>query len=118
MQATQTTDGEKDSPEACPKLGFWDNAASHYSRPTNLHRCYAAGTPATVTPDQQTHLCLSQEFGRCPRLADLSGSATTTATATPALELPRFRATRRVARAKEPDICFHHFCPLRSSFDS
>src|SRR5262245_29468240 len=37
-------------PVNCPKLGFWDNPASHYSRPTQLHRCFASGAPAPLTP--------------------------------------------------------------------
>ena len=59
----------------CPKLGFWDNPASHYSRPTQLHRCFASGTPAPLTADQQVHVCLTREFGTCPRLAGAMGRA-------------------------------------------
>jgi hypothetical protein len=61
-------------PVACPKLGFWDNAASHYSRPTQLHRCFASGGPAPLTADQQVHLCLTRHFTTCPRLAGAAGA--------------------------------------------
>src|SRR5687767_8060332 len=37
VEAAAATNG------VCPKLGYADNSSDHYSRPTQLHRCYAAG---------------------------------------------------------------------------
>ncbi|HEX8967295.1 MAG TPA: DUF4388 domain-containing protein, partial [Chloroflexota bacterium] len=52
----------------CPKLGFQDDPAHAFERPTRLHRCFAAGTPLPLSLDQQRELCLSEQFGTCPRL--------------------------------------------------
>jgi hypothetical protein len=52
----------------CPKLGFDDDPANAFGRPTRLHRCFAAGSPMPVSLDQQRELCLSDHFGSCPRL--------------------------------------------------
>jgi hypothetical protein len=66
------------SPEAaaamdahCPKLGFEDDPASSFGRPTRLHRCFAIGRPLPLSLDQQRELCLSDQFGTCPRLAGI-----------------------------------------------
>ena len=67
----------------CPKLGFWDNAASHYSRPTQLHRCFASGSPAPLTAGQQEHLCLTGAFSTCPRLGGTEAGAEPRAEARP-----------------------------------
>jgi hypothetical protein len=53
----------------CPKLGFDDDAGHSFDRPTRLHRCFAAGAPLPLSLDQQRELCLSDQFGTCPRLA-------------------------------------------------
>jgi len=53
----------------CPKLGFGDEPRSSFSRPTRLHRCFAAGTPLPLSLDQQRELCLSDHFSTCPRLS-------------------------------------------------
>jgi hypothetical protein len=54
----------------CPKLGFNDDASSSFSRPTRLHRCFAAGAPLPLSLDQQRELCLSDQFSTCPRLQE------------------------------------------------
>lgn len=64
----------------CPLLGFADDKARHYSRPTALHRCYAAGSPSLVTAQEQRDLCLSDRFATCPRFRNadqLSGTVDT-----------------------------------------
>src|SRR5205085_6481921 len=61
--ATNTASGH------CPKLGFEDDPASSFGRPTRLHRCYAVGRPLPLSLDQQRELCLSEQYGACPRLA-------------------------------------------------
>ncbi len=60
----------------CPKLGFEDDPSSSFGRPTRLHRCFAAGAPLPLSLDQQRELCLSNQFGTCPRLA-MAGLSTT-----------------------------------------
>src|SRR5579859_4796713 len=54
--------------ERCPKLGFDDDPGNSFGRPTRLHRCFAAATPLPLSLDQQRELCLSDQFGTCPRL--------------------------------------------------
>ena len=51
----------------CPLLGFADDNARHYSRPTALHRCYSGGAPSLVSAQEQRDLCLSGRFAACPR---------------------------------------------------
>lgn len=51
----------------CPLLGFADDNARHYSRPTALHRCYSGGAPSLVSAHDQRDLCLSGRFAACPR---------------------------------------------------
>jgi Domain of unknown function (DUF4388) len=58
----------------CPKLGFEDDPNSAFGRPTRLHRCFAAGAPLPLSLDQQRELCLSDQYGTCPRLA-MAGQA-------------------------------------------
>jgi hypothetical protein len=53
---------------ACPKLGFEDDPSTSFGRPTRLHRCFAAGAALPLSLDQQRELCLSEQFGTCPRL--------------------------------------------------
>jgi Domain of unknown function (DUF4388) len=55
--------------EHCPKLGFEDDPANSFDRPTRLHRCFAASTPLPLSVDQQRELCLTDQFGTCPRLS-------------------------------------------------
>ncbi len=62
-------------PEDCPFLGFVDDAPRHYSRPTALHRCYAAGTAALVTGHEQRELCLSGRYATCPRFRNVPTSS-------------------------------------------
>jgi hypothetical protein len=64
----------------CPKLGFEDDPNNTFGRPTRLHRCFAAGTPLPLSLDQQRELCLSEQYGTCPRLAmaGLAGPRPTT----------------------------------------
>jgi hypothetical protein len=59
----------------CPVLGFADDKARHYSRPTALHRCYAAGSPSLVTALEQRDLCLSERFATCPRFRNADPSS-------------------------------------------
>ena len=59
----------------CPKLGFEDDPANSFDRPTRLHRCFAAGTPLPLSLDQQRELCLSDKFGTCPRLSMIGRGA-------------------------------------------
>ncbi|MDQ6670808.1 MAG: DUF4388 domain-containing protein, partial [Chloroflexota bacterium] len=56
-------------PDQCPKLGFEDDPRNSFARPTRLHRCFAADTPLPLSLDQQRELCLSDQFGTCPRLS-------------------------------------------------
>jgi hypothetical protein len=58
----------------CPKLGFEDDPASSFGRPTRLHRCFAAGNPLPLSLDQQRELCLTDHFETCPRLANATPS--------------------------------------------
>jgi hypothetical protein len=51
----------------CSLLGFADDDARHYSRPTALHRCYSGGAPSLVTIQEQRELCLAGRFASCPR---------------------------------------------------
>ncbi|HEV7663444.1 MAG TPA: DUF4388 domain-containing protein [Chloroflexota bacterium] len=52
----------------CSKLGFEDDPSNSFSRPTRLHRCFAAGAPLPLSLDQQRELCLGEQFDTCPRL--------------------------------------------------
>jgi hypothetical protein len=58
----------------CPKLGFEDDPASSFGRPTRLHRCFAAGKALPLSLDQQRELCLSDHFQTCPRLAGVTST--------------------------------------------
>jgi hypothetical protein len=56
----------------CPRLGFADDPARHYPRPTALHRCYASGIAGLVSSQEQRELCLGGRYQSCPRfVADL-----------------------------------------------
>jgi uncharacterized protein DUF4388 len=52
----------------CPRIGFEDDPSSAFGRPTRLHRCFAGDTPLPLSLDQQRELCLTEQFGTCPRL--------------------------------------------------
>ena len=52
----------------CPALGFEDDQAHSFNRPTRLHRCFATDKPASLTLEQQRDLCLTDGFPHCPRL--------------------------------------------------
>lgn len=52
---------------SCPVLGFADDPCSRFSRPTQMHRCFAVGKPGQVTLHEQRSLCLTPEFVHCPR---------------------------------------------------
>lgn len=63
----------------CPKLGFADDAARHYSRPTALHRCYATQPSSVISSQEQRDLCFGGRYPTCPRFrvatVDEPGSA-------------------------------------------
>jgi hypothetical protein len=59
----------------CPMLGLADNPASHFDRPTALHRCYVDGTGQAVTSLQQRDLCLSSGYAMCSRFRAAHGGA-------------------------------------------
>ena len=68
---------EHDEPQSlgtCPMLGFADDRARHYSRPTALHRCYATGASSLVTGQEQRELCLGGRYPTCPRFRNGSPS--------------------------------------------
>ncbi len=52
----------------CASLRYADDPTNRYSRPTQLHRCYAAGYPSPVSLQEQRTLCLTAGFAMCPRL--------------------------------------------------
>jgi hypothetical protein len=92
--------------QACPLLGFADDRAHHYSRPTALHRCFATGAAALVSSQEQRELCLGGGFAACARYrgseqamqAPVVVQATPTATAPAAYrEVPAGVAARLAA---------------------
>jgi hypothetical protein len=70
----------------CPLLGFVDDRNRHYSRPTALHRCFAAGAAGLVTGQEQREFCLSGRYSTCPRYR--RASLTTTSAPAPAALQP------------------------------
>jgi hypothetical protein len=68
LPAEPTSVQPKQATPHCPMLGFEDDPATSSGRPTRLHRCFAAGTPLPLSLDHQQQLCLSDQFGTCPRL--------------------------------------------------
>src|SRR5262249_4542863 len=62
----RTGDAQPHTDAVCPMLGFADDRQRHYSRPTALHRCFAAGTPSLVTTQEQRALCITDRFPPCP----------------------------------------------------
>src|SRR5439155_24096771 len=53
----------------CPNLGYADDRENHYSRPIQLHRCFANDRPSLVTIQEQRALCLTPAISACPRFA-------------------------------------------------
>jgi hypothetical protein len=66
----------------CPKLGFVDDPTNRYSRPTQLHRCFALASPERISTQDQRDLCLSDRFPSCPRFI-AAGAADAPATLAP-----------------------------------
>src|SRR6266567_725428 len=100
-------DSEARHPELrCPKLGFNDDASNSFSRPTRLHRCFAAGTPLPLSLDQQRELCLSDQFATCPRLSMAVGGPMATASerSNDAVASARSKGAARRAGATETEI--------------
>lgn len=54
-------------PGPCPRLGFVDDPSNCYSRPTQLHRCFASAKPERVPTQIQQELCLADQFAICAR---------------------------------------------------
>jgi hypothetical protein len=52
---------------ACPFLGYLDDPAQCYARPSILHRCYAAEAEQRISSADQRTLCLSDAFPTCAR---------------------------------------------------
>lgn len=53
----------------CPKLGFADDGQRHFSRPTQIHRCFAGARPQRIATDDQQDFCLTGLFPACARFA-------------------------------------------------
>jgi len=86
----------------CPKLGFEDDPSNAFSRPTRMHRCFAAGTPLPLSLDQQRELCLSEEFGTCPRLT-MAASAPQAHSAQRTTDVGAMRRAGPGSRRPEPE---------------
>jgi hypothetical protein len=81
----QVDDPEVGTPEAgavalaasgpCPKLGYVDDPANRYSRPTQLHRCFASGVAERVSTPEQRDLCLTNRYPSCPRFIAAGATA-------------------------------------------
>src|SRR6266851_4897952 len=79
----------------CPLLGFADDRARHYSRPTALHRCFSTGAPSLVSGQEQRELCLGGGYPTCARFRNaavqpnsVAIAATSDATVTTAIIAP------------------------------
>jgi hypothetical protein len=70
----------------CPMLGFADDPARHYSRPTALHRCYSSDSPSLVTNQEQLDLCLGGQYPSCTRYRNAGSKSLTTPAAPPPRE--------------------------------
>ena len=86
----------------CPKLGFEDDPSNAFSRPTRMHRCFAAGTPLPLSLEQQRELCLSEEFGTCPRLT-MAASASQARSAQRTTDVGAMRRPGPGSRRPEPE---------------
>jgi len=84
--------------ERCPKLGFDDDPGNSFGRPTRLHRCFAAATPLPLSLDHQRELCLSDQFGTCPRLTMIGRTATRPSTGAGVNAAPSVGVSRNLAR--------------------
>ena len=51
----------------CPFLGLAAERAGYRPEPNAEHRCYAFGDPATLSDEQQRHVCLERGYSNCPR---------------------------------------------------
>jgi hypothetical protein len=61
------------TPEVCPKLGFTDQPALHYSRPVRLHDCFAGPNQIGIPLQEQADLCFTDKFPTCPRYIAATG---------------------------------------------
>lgn len=68
IAALAAANGAPHGPGHCPALGFEDDQAHSFNRPTRLHRCFATDKPAPLTLEQQRDLCLTDGYPNCPRL--------------------------------------------------
>lgn len=83
----------------CPKLGYVDDPANRYSRPTQLHRCFATGVAERVSTPEQRDLCLTNRYPSCPRFIAAGGTAVSQA----AEVVEREPAETRVGRSNRPN---------------
>lgn len=95
------SDEDERVPGVCPMLGFADDPARHYSRPTALHRCYATQSPSLVTNPEQLDLCLGGLYPTCPRWRN-KPSAQPSAAPQPAPQLAQAPVERKIAQL--PDV--------------
>ncbi len=51
----------------CPALGLVDDRRCYSTTPTGLHRCFAVTPPRRVGRDEQSDVCLTDYYRRCPR---------------------------------------------------
>ncbi len=82
----------------CPKLGFADDVTRHFSRPTQLHRCFAGTNPVRIVTDDQQDFCLTGQFPTCARFA----AAATSPQAVPDTLRPRGVAPEERGAPEEP----------------
>ena len=90
----------------CPYLGLFDDPRSHFTFPTEAHRCFAPGRPIQVEPEYQDGYCLSTRYPECKRFRSAeaaarrrSGAPAAVATATPVATAPVATATPAPPRA-------------------
>lgn len=82
----------------CPKLGFADDVTRHFSRPTQIHRCFAGTNPVRIVTDDQQDFCLTGQFPTCARFA----AAATSPQAVPDTLRPRGVAPDERGAPEEP----------------
>ena len=61
--------------EACPYLGLFDDPRSHFTFPTEGHRCHAGGRPVQIEPEYQDAYCLSTRYPACERFRSAEAAA-------------------------------------------
>ena len=92
------------APGPCPKLGYVDDPSNRYSRPTQLHRCFASGAAERVSTPEQRDLCLTNRYPNCPRF--VAGGATVSSPAStrpaPPAEVERQPVETRAGRFTRP----------------